>query len=290
MELAVGDPKLRLRNLALSVLKEVRSAQMHRIPMLPGVATRAMELAQRERVDLRSLEAIIAPDAMITARVLAIANSPFYGAGSKVNSLRAAMMRLGINLMCDVLYQTVAEAHMFRGPDIEKLRWQRLHGVACAYMSRDVSAMLQEPIESPFLCGLMHDLGETVLSQVIDEPGKWQIELDELPTITHYIHPSVGEAIASKWRLPQVILEANRRHHRYKGFGGGSGYSKVGNVIQLADRLICDNGIVDPGCERSPPLLEAPALDPVFSDLGLDQADAEVLRQKALAIKEQLRV
>lgn len=288
MELALSDPKTRLRKVALSVLKEVRSAQMHKIPMLPGVASRAMELAQRERVDLRSLEAIIAPDAMITARVLAIANSPLYGAGNDVRSLRTAMMRLGINLMCDVLYQTVAEAHMFQGRDIEKLRWQRLHGVACAYMTREVSSRLKEPIESPFLCGLMHDLGETVLSQVIEDPEQWQIAPEELPEIVHYIHPSVGEAIANKWRLPAVIAEANRRHHRYKGFAKGSGYSKVGNVVNLADRLICEAEIVDPSTHGTTPLHEAPSLDPAFVDLGLDQASAEQLREKAKAIREQL--
>lgn len=288
MELSAGDPKERLRRLAMSVLKEVRSAQMHKIPMLPGVASRAMELAQRERVDLKSLEAIIAPDAMITARVLAIANSPLYGVGNEVRSLRTAMLRLGVNLMCDVLYQTVAEAHMFQGRDIEMLRWQRLHGVACAYMTRAISSKLAEPIESPFLCGLMHDLGETVLSQVLEDLDAWQISEEELPTIIHYIHPSVGEAIAARWRLPAVIAEANRRHHRYRGFSGGAGYSKVGNVVQLADRLIAEVGVVAPVVEGVVPLAEAPALDEVFADLGFGVAEAEELRQKALEIHAQL--
>lgn len=288
MEFGAGDPKQRLRRLAMSVLKEVRSAQMHKIPMLPGVATRAMELAQRERVDLRSLEAIIAPDAMITARVLAIANSPLYGVGNEVRSLRTAMLRLGVDLMCDVLYQTVAEAHMFKGRDIETLRWQRLHGVACAYMAREISSRLDEPIQSPFLCGLMHDLGETVLSQVIDDPATWQIAEHELPSIVHYIHPSVGEAIAARWRLPAVIAEANRRHHRYKGFSGGSGYSKVGNVVQLADRLMSEVGVIAPSVEGIAPLEQLPIVDPVFTDLGLGCDDVEDLRAKAAEIHGQL--
>lgn len=288
MELGAGDPKQRLRRLAISVLKEVRSAQMHKIPMLPGVATRAMELAQRERVDLRSLEAIIAPDAMITARVLAIANSPLYGVGREVRSLRTAMLRLGVDLMCDVLYQTVAEAHMFKGRDVETLRWQRLHGVACAYMTREISARLEEPIQSPFLCGLMHDLGETVLSQVLDDPATWQITDEELPSVVHYIHPSVGEAIAARWRLPAVIAEANRRHHRYKGFSGGSGYSKVGNVVQLADRLISEVGVLAPSVEGVAPLEQTPIVDPVFVDLGFGSDDVEDLRAKAAEIHGQL--
>lgn len=288
MEFSEGDPKQRLRRLAMSVLKEVRSAQMHKIPMLPGVATRAMELAQRDRVDLRSLEAIIAPDAMITARVLAIANSPLYGVGNEVRSLRTAMLRLGVNLMCDVLYQTVAEAHMFKGRDIETLRWQRLHGVACAYMTREISARLDDPIQSPFLCGLMHDLGETVLSQVLDDLEAWQLSEEELPSIVHYIHPSVGEAIAARWRLPSVIGEANRRHHRYKGFSGGTGYSKVGNVVQLADRLISEVGVIAPSVEGVSPLEQPPAVDQVFVDLGLGGDAVEELRAKAAEIYAQL--
>lgn len=288
MELPDQEARRRLRELAVEVLKEVRGAQMHKIPMLPGVAARAMELAQRSDVDLRSLEAIIAPDAMITARVLAIANSPLYSVGSEVRSLRTAMMRLGVALMCDVLFQTVAEAHMFKGRNVETLRWHRLHGVACAYMCRAVSSELKEGIESPFLCGLMHDLGETILSQIMGDGSQWQLSPDELPLIVHYIHPHVGEAIAQRWRLPAVIGEANRRHHRYRGFSKGKGYSKVGNVVFLADALIREVGVEDPEGYGGEELIEAPALDPAFSDLQLDGHAAQRLREQAAEIRGKL--
>ena len=284
-----GEQRERLRLLAKQVLKDVRSAQMHKIPMLPGVAARALELSRRADVSIRELESIIQPDAMITARVLAIANSPLYGSGSPVRSLRNAIMRLGVELMCDVLYQTVAEAHIFKGGNERVLRWQRIHAVAVAYLARDISNILPEKLESPFLCGLMHDLGEILLYQAFEDPKESGITEEELPMVVNLIHPHVGQVVAEKWRLPEFIQEATRRHHIYSGYSGGEGYSYVGNVICLADALARSVGLSEDGQTTllKFSLVEGD-LDPAFVNLEINAEQALELHRRAVALRSEL--
>lgn len=285
----VGRSKEQLRDLAKQVLKSVRSAQMHSIPMLPGVATRALELSRRLEVTIPELEKIIQPDPMITARVLAIANSPLYGSSSPVRSLRAAIMRLGVNLMRDVLYQTVAEAHIFKGGNEARLRRQRIHSIAVAYLARDVAQCLPDKMPSPFLCGLMHDLGETILYQILENPMEWGIREKDIPGVVTLIHPHIGEAIAERWRLPEEVREAIRRHHVYSGFAKNGGYSRIGNVIAVADTLATAVGLGEGNGESEEFLSLAEVdLDYRFSDLGLNSQQASDLFERAVALATEI--
>lgn len=278
-----------LKEIAKHVVKQIRSAQMHKIPMLPGVAARAMEIAGRPDVAIKELESIIAPDPMITARALAIANSPLYGVGSSVKSLRNAIMRLGIDLMRDVLHQTVVEAHIFRGASEEFLRRQRVHSVGVAYLSRDIEKMMQGECSTAFLCGLMHDIGETILQQILTANMPEGLTAEEIPRISTMIHPHVGMAVAERWKLPEEIREATRRHHVYKGFAKSEGYSLVGNMICAADRLAQHVGMEEqPGSERVLDLEGCAEDREIFEDLGIPIEKAQKLLERAQAIKEQL--
>ena len=103
------------RDVVVHAKAQIRAATSHQIPMLPAVAQRALSVAGDPDVSIRSLADLIEPDAPTTARVLAIANGPLYAPAKKVTNLKAAMMLLGVGLVRDILYQSVAEAHIFRG-------------------------------------------------------------------------------------------------------------------------------------------------------------------------------
>ena len=286
---ASREHREKLKEVARHVLQQVRSAQMHQIPMLPNIASRAMELASKSDVGVRELESIIQPDAMITARVLAIANSPLYGSAAAVKSLRNAIMRLGVVLMRDILQQTVAEAHIFRGAAEKLLRWQRVHAVAVAYLSREIESKCKVKSDSIFLCGLMHDIGELILYQTFDSKPPPGVKREDVSTIIQLIHPHIGYAVAEKWRLPESIREAVRRHHVYRGYEAGGGYSGVGNIISCADHLAQQLGLGERGGTAKVIDEDAPLEIPQsFQDLGIDGATYAGLFQRAREIKEQL--
>jgi HD-like signal output (HDOD) protein len=285
-----GTSKAKLQEVAKQVLAQVKSAQMHQIPMLPNVAARAMELATKSEVSVKELETIIQPDPMITARILAIANSPLYSVGSPVKNLRNAIMRLGVTLMRDILYQTVAEAHIFRGAAEKILRWQRVHAVAVAYLVRDLESKITDKVDSGFLCGLMHDIGEVILHQAFEKNPPVGLSREETESVIALIHPHIGHAVAERWRLPEAICEAIRRHHIYRGYEAGSGYSAIGNLIALADHLAIGAGIGERGPEtvRTNSSGRHDEVPLEAADLGFDEEQFHALSARAIEIKGSL--
>ncbi len=267
------------------MLRQIRSAASHKIPMLPGIAGRALELVQNPEVTVKDLESIIKPDPMVTARVLNIANSAIYTHGAPTTVLRVAIMRLGVVLMRDILAQTVAEAHIFRGAAESALRWHRLHAVSVAYLSRETSKALGQPADAAFLSGLFHDVGRTLLLQVfVDEPPEG-IDPAEFSTIEEMIHAHVGKAVCERWGLPEMCRDAARYHHRYRGFGKKKdGYSQIAHLVAAAERLAQHVGLCSNGDFPAPIDLEREVM---FSELGLDTEQTEKLIEVAVQLRQQ---
>lgn len=273
-----------LRGVAKRVLDKVESATEHRIPMLPRVAARAMQIANDPSVSIRALESVIQPDPMLMARMLSIANSPVYGAGKKISNLRTAMMMLGVGLVRDILYQSVAEAHIFRGASESYLRRQRLHGVAVAYLARDLCGQVGLDRDYAFLAGLMHDMGAVVLRQILDAEPEENVGPDASEAVIDLIHPHVGRVVCERWKLPGVVREAARRHHRYRDFDKKDGYSQIGHVLFTAERLAEHVGL---GHGDYPKPLDDAGMMALF-ELGLDQATVDDMIARAEALKGQL--
>lgn len=271
-----------VQQIARTVLQNLESADKHRIPMLPRVASRALQIASDPRTDFRQLEAVIQPDPMLTARVLAIANSSLYGGGAgKIANLRNAMMRLGVDVMRDVLYQSIAEAHVFRGASEAFLRHQRVHSCAVAYLSRDLCKSIGLAADAAFLAGLMHDVGAVIVRQVLESDPPASMQAADVPELTEILHPNVGRLVCKKWGLPDLVTDGARYHHEYRGEGH---YSQIGHIVACAERLAAHAGLGDtPSPDPTDVRQEA-----MLYELGLGAEDIEALVARAEGLAGQL--
>lgn len=233
-----------------------------KVPMLPQAATEAMRLANDPSACIRDIETVVTGDPILAARVLAVANSPLYG-GHHVRSLGRALQRLGTGTIRDILYQAVAEAHIFRGNAGQALQMERQHAVSVAHATRLVCQYIGLESGYAFVCGLLHDIGRPVLMEVF-QSTQHKLPEDEQESVTQHIHAYFGAHLAASWGLPKLVLEACRRHHVYRNWGGKENYSQIGNVVAVADRLAIHFGI---GRETKPVDLER---DRTYFDLGLD--------------------
>ncbi|TPV97287.1 MAG: HDOD domain-containing protein [Myxococcales bacterium FL481] len=274
----------RVRQIAREAVTKLTDGRKPRLPMLPNVAARAMEVAGNPDVTVRELEALIQPDPMLTARIMSIANSPLYGRGGAIRSLRNAVMQLGVGLMRDVLYQSVAEAHIFRGSAEARLRRERLHAVAVGYLAREVFTLLGIGTEYAFLCGLMHDVGRPLIWQFFEETPPAGASDEDMTMAVEMTHPHVGAAVIDHWRLPALVKEAVRRHHKYRDFDDGTGYAQVGHAVAAAERVAAHVGLADD--DRPQPISEAG--DQVLGELGLHGDALAPLLQRAEDLQREL--
>ncbi len=233
-----------------------------KLPMLPKVATEALQVANDPTVGIREVEAIVEADPIIAARVLAVANSAVFG-GQQVRTLGQALKRLGTGTIRDVLYQAVSEAHIFRGDNGAALAREREHGVAVAHATQLICKALGIESANAFVCGLLHDMGRTVLMELFshDPPN---LEPEEAELLILRLHPVIGAKLAKMWQLPSLVAEGCRRHHTYRDFRTPGTYSQMGNIVAAACRIGVHVGAGRPA--KPVNLME----DRCFFDLGLD--------------------
>ncbi len=252
--------------------------------MLPESAQRSLTVAGDPEVSIRALVEIIEPDPVTTARVLAISNGPLYAPAKRIASLKSAIMLLGVGLVRDVLYQSVAEAHIFRGASAKVLARQRLHGVAVGYLMRSLSGHLGLNRDYAFLAGLLHDIGTIVLQQMLDTSPPVTYDPSHYDLVMESLHGEVGHIVAQRWELPLAVAEVANRHHDFEG-DGRDGYSQLGHVAAAAERLAEHVGLSEDGSRRA---LTSEDMFMLYR-LGLDEMAVDAAIHEAERVEEHVR-
>lgn len=207
-------------------------------PVLPAVVAEIMDLANRSDAQFRLVDRVVRHDPVLAARVLSVANSPLFRPSGPITSLRVALMRLGWTNLRAILLQAIAEAHVFpRGPRTE-IVIARLHAVAVAHIHRQLAQSLGLDGEHAFACGLLHDLGRPMLYTLLATPGAPALAKERRGEVVDRLHCHVGERVATRWSLPDVVARACRSHHDEPSGGSVShiGSTTLGVSEALAGR------------------------------------------------------
>lgn len=205
---------------------------------LPHVANRIIQVADDDRFSAYDLAAVIATDTAMTAKLLRLANSAYYGFPRRITTVRDSVVLIGFRA---VRAGAIAAAMIDLFPSSNDgqfssdLFWG--HSVACALVAE---AMAKEtgyarPDEA-FTVGILHDIGRLVLSQYVPEAfgrvmyqalheGKslQEKELEEFG----FEHAELGAALAERWSFPAEIRAAIAEHHDLEHAPDRSGLTYV---------------------------------------------------------------
>ena len=197
------------------------------LPALPQVATKVMSLIQDPRCKVKDLERIIYTDQAITARVLRIANSAFYGVRGDVSTLSRAIVILGFNTLRSVVV-TGASAALHRTKSScfkDRILWE--HSIAVAIAARTIAKECRYASqEEAYLGGLLHDVGKVVLDANMSEEYQEVLEqvyndrktfIEAENDVLGFDHCDVGVLMATRWNLAPGLIEAVRLHHQPMG-------------------------------------------------------------------------
>jgi putative nucleotidyltransferase with HDIG domain len=218
------------------------------LPPLPQAALRALQTLRREDASLEEVATDLSCDASLTARVLRLANSPFYGVPGRVSSGRDAAQMLGRRTLESVL-ALAAVAGQFSGQRSEAFDasafWR--HAVASAIAAGALARAAGFDEDQAFVAGLLHDIGLLAMSVYfpddLDALLLYARAADvELCTVErrHALtaHAEVGAWIAAHWRFPVAVERAIAAHHAPPaGAGAIEGIAvcvHVGNAIAHA--------------------------------------------------------
>jgi putative nucleotidyltransferase with HDIG domain len=195
------------------------------IPTLPMVAMKVNELINDPNSSSADIAAVLKKDQVLVAKILRLVNSSYYAVPGGVSDVQRALAFLGFNTLAQlVLGLSVFEVFKSLGTeDFSMLDFWR-HALGTAVCSEILAKRLKNAKpEEAFTCGLLHDIGKLVLHeidkerlyQIVREAAARQVSFAEVEKELDLPgHAFLGEVIATKWGLPQVIRLAIRYHHQ----------------------------------------------------------------------------
>jgi HD-like signal output (HDOD) protein len=193
---------------------------------LPGVFVRINEMIESQESTAAEIATVLSQDPGLTARLLRIANSPFYGLSKEVDSVSRAITIIGTQRLRDLVLATCA-VEAFEGIPNELVTMDDFwaHSLYCALISKQLAeqAGMQES-DSLFIAGLLHDIGQLIMFRELPSESL-QVLLRELDQVSQpdqatseqeilgFDHARLGGAVIAHWQLPPVFVEPISLHH-----------------------------------------------------------------------------
>lgn len=260
----------------LALLEKLNSGRAA-LPMLPAIAQSALQLVNNPDTNMSEFARLVEKDPPIAARFLSVANSALYSRGRKVASLDEAVMRLGLYACRDLLMQVVYASTLSglkKYQDEVQASFQRsVHsGLTC----RAVCATLDLRFREAYLCGLLHDIGESRVYRILSEVSE-AAPKDVAVELVHRYHQRAGFELAELWKLPAEIQEVCQSHHVR-----GEAHSEAVRIVRIADLLI---GMVQRAAAEDAPKLDDREFEgEAFEELHLTRVDAKQIVSSAAAL------
>ena len=193
------------------------------IPTFPDHILVLLQLCRNKEVEIKDITMTLMHDPALSTDVLKLANSAGFVPGKRVNNLSEAVMTIGLKNLESLLITISARKILDdRFQKFEQI-WEHCNRVASYARTIATKYKMNAIIEKVSLCGLLHDLGKIVLLSVDLDVTQWIAKLVSdrrirTSTVMEEIsigisHSGIGELIASKWQLPEYLIEAIQHHH-----------------------------------------------------------------------------
>ncbi len=193
------------------------------LPALPTVALEVIQMVDNQRTSASSLGKMISSDQALTAKVLKIANSPFYGFPKKISTVDFAIVILGFDALKEILISISLVSSLQKQSDLfdGKAFWDHaiVTGVIARRLARDLGYRVSGEV---FVGGLLHDMGVSILHRYFPNEFKRIVEISRESELTFLeaeesvlqtTHAHVGGWLAERWNLPDHLAEAITQHH-----------------------------------------------------------------------------
>ncbi len=223
------------------------------LPPIPAVAAKVLSLVEDSRTSANDLAQVLSADQMLTAKLIKVANSAYYGFARKVSTVREAVVSIGFK----EVRQIAVGASIIQGFNKRTLGsaqfdldlfWGHSMAVAVAAEGLAKKTRACKP-EDAFTAGILHDIGRLVIRQGKPEEFERAVRMARTGTIslhtaevrsTGYAHDEVGRALGDLWKFPAHLVDAIDGHHNTKMSPRADG---LPGVVAQANRLILHYGL-----------------------------------------------
>ncbi len=230
-----------------SLSREQIIAHIDKLPSFSMTVAKIMKLSNDPKSSPKDIILAISLDPSMTAGVLGLINSAYFGMREKVVSLNRAVIMLGMNTIKNVAIGSAVVSSIkmrnnfkwFTGDQF----WEHSLAVAVgAKMLAGKMGVSSQDRDEYFVAGLLHDIGKVVFVQYMADDYaevtapdyKSGVVKSQVEGVEFGInHAELGGLIATKWELPPQLIESIRDHHN--PVFTGTPVDKVKAAVHLAD-------------------------------------------------------
>jgi HD-like signal output (HDOD) protein len=232
-------------------------ARINELPSLPQSFERLIEIIRSEIDSPGELESIISFDPSLTAKLVMVGNSAFYGYRGKVNTLSRAISVIGLYqakaiCICALLMSMLANGHLISAVYREML-WKHSYVTSRVLVGMNSKRPWLSREEASTL-GLLHDLGWIIMAAhfkdqfmvIFESAAERKIPPWCIDVQYGLSHTQLGRYLASRWAFPEVLKAAIEFHHfpdKSKSFQAEVRLVYLANVLSHSHEfpeLVCD--------------------------------------------------
>ncbi len=201
-------------------------SEMKSLPTLPDLYVRLMDLLELPNSSLKDISAIVSQEMTVTAKVLQLVNSAFFGLRSHIQNIQQALAYLGLETLKAVILTTDVFAQFSR-KEIERFDITKLynHSIMVSAVARKIAETVRKEatfIDQCGMAGMLHDIGKVIL--IRNKPEEYanvlkQRHQNNTPSyqlenkLFDVNHATLGGYLMNLWGLPSKITDAISFHH-----------------------------------------------------------------------------
>jgi putative nucleotidyltransferase with HDIG domain len=237
----------------------------------PDIYFRISETLQRPNVSAVDVSKVVSSDMILSARLLKVVNSPFYGFRAQVDTVHRAIALAGMNELLTMALGMTAVNYFQNIPvgfiSLDSF-WR--HSVGCGILARSLADNMKDMNpERMFTAGLLHDIGRLVMAKDIPqltalsmrtalEKGLPLVQAER--KIFEFDHADVGGELLRQWFFPDILVSLVENHHTPMQ----SDSPREACLIRLADLI--SNSV---NASRGAPYVLAPITKDITRELDL---------------------
>ncbi len=233
-------------NTAEALLDEAIADLMARgaidFPPYPAIALRISALVRSGDYGLDDLARLVTSDQALASDLLRVANSASYSQGIPTSSIPQAVSRVGADELSRVaLASALGATALARGPlaNLRRIAWRE--ALASALLCRELARTRGLPFDDAFTCGLLHDFGRVIAIGAIERIAAGQrlsrpMSAQFWNAVVDRHHVVLGVTLATRWGLPQLVVDAIALHHEETDQGAES--PALVGIVRTIDPLV----------------------------------------------------
>jgi len=214
------------------------------MPTLPGLIAKLGAIAENNKASAQEVARVVSMDPVLSAKVLRLVNSAFYGFSRRVSTVSNAIILLGVNVVKSLTISSSIFEIMEQ--NIVGL-WEHSMGVAVAANIIARELKLPEPEETSTVA-LLHDIGKVAIKIRLEDDYSRLTSLIKEKELSMAAaerellgtdHAEIGERMARTWLLPEKLIEPIACHHNVEK---STVHRAKTSVVHIADVLIKASG------------------------------------------------